>query len=129
QDPSDSVPAAARRGRVTPSLVRRAILVDLERHVHARILHLLVALRDFVARQRRLTPRAIRQNLVTAIQESAIKKRLQRPPYTLDIVVRVRDVRMRIIEPERDAGAQTLPVAAIPKHAFAAEPIELGDAD
>ena len=70
QDPSNSVAAAVPRRRVTPLIVRRATLVDLERHVHARILHLLVALRDFVARQRRLTPRAIRQNLVTAIQES-----------------------------------------------------------
>ena len=101
----------------------------MQRDVDARILDVLVALRDFVARQRRAAARAVRKDLVAAIQQTLVVQRRERPPHALDVVVAVRDVRIAVVEPEADALAQLLPVAAVLPDALAAEPVELLDAD
>src|SRR5439155_21263535 len=102
---------------------------ELERHIDARILDILVALRDFVTRQRRPAARTVRQDLVAARQQSLGKERLERPPHTLDVFVRVRDVRVLVIEPVSDPLAELLPLVLVPEHALATAAIELRDAE
>ena len=88
--PHQDPPAVAER-RASERPASRSV----ERDVHARILDVLVPLRHLVARQRRAAARAVRQDLVPAIQQLLVEQRLERPPHALDVVVRVRDVRMR----------------------------------
>src|SRR6185503_5287219 len=89
----------------------------------------LIALRDLVARECRSTARAVRQNLVAAIQQSLCMQRGERPPHAFDVVVRVRDVRVLVVQPVADPLAEPLPLATIREHALAAEPVELSDSE
>ena len=109
--------------------MRRVLVLEIERDVDARILDVLVAQRELVARQRRSAARAVRQNLVPAIEQILVEERLERPPHALDVVVRERDVRMVVVEPVPDARAEPLPLVAIREHALAAAPIELDHAE
>src|SRR5688572_3673577 len=103
--------------------------VELQRDIHTGIPYILVALSDLVAGKRCPASRAVRENLVSTIQEILRMQRRQRPPYALHVVVRVRDVWVFVVEPVANARAQPLPVGAIPPHALATELIEALDAD
>src|SRR5262249_157125 len=63
--------------------------LKLQCDVDARILDILVPLRDLVARQSRSAARAIRKNLVATRQQLLVEQRLERPPHALDVIVRV----------------------------------------
>src|SRR6185437_3462488 len=114
---------------VPGALLPAPAALQLQGHVNARILRVLVSLRELVARQRRAAPRAVRQDLVPAIQQPLVEHRAQRPPHTLDVVVVVRDVWMLVIQPIADPRAQPLPVRPVREHAVAAAPIELRHAE
>ena len=69
------------RGRIhllavgrTVSKLRR-VVAQFERDKHARIFDVFVPLRNFVTGQRRAATRAVRQNLVSAIQQSLLVQR------------------------------------------------------
>src|SRR5258708_4010849 len=59
---------------------------------------------------------------------AAVVQHLERPPHAFDVFIRVGGVGVIVVEPIGDAVAELLPVAAIPKHALPAPPVELGNA-
>src|SRR5512141_846065 len=112
-----------------PLLALRLARLKVERDIHARILYVTISLRDFMTRQRGAAASAVRKNLVPAIKQILVVQRLERPPHTLYVVVRVRDVRIAVVEPVTDALAQLFPVGAVFPDTFAAKLVELLDAD
>src|ERR671915_950943 len=75
-------------------------------------------------RQRRSAPRAIGQNLVATVQQILAMQRRERPPHALDVLVRVRDVGVFVVEPVANALAESLPIVEILPHTLAAELVE-----
>src|SRR4029078_5200322 len=106
----------------------RAVL-EIERDVNARILDVRVSEGTFVAGQSGLATRAVRQDLVSAVQQVFVEERLERPPDAFDVIVRERDVRIVVVEPICDALAEALPLLAIREYALATPPIELNHAE
>src|SRR5207237_530775 len=53
--------------------------------------------------------------------------RRERPPHALDVIVRVGDVRVAVVQPIADALTQLLPVGAIAPDTFAAHFVEALD--
>src|SRR3990170_4838037 len=102
---------------------------EVERDVRARVLYILVALRDLVARQRRPAARAVRQHLVSAAETAATKQRRNRPPYAFDVLIRVGDVRIGVVEPISDALAHRFPVGLVAPDALATHLVESLDSD
>ena len=83
-------------------------------------LDLLVALRDLVRRKRRAAARAVRHDLVPLVKKTAVPDLLERPPFRLDEIVLVSDVRMLHIGPEADDIGELLPHALVLPDRFAA---------
>ncbi len=96
-----------------------------EREEHGVGLHRVVTLRQLVRRQRGPAARAIRQDLVAAVQQLLVVQLPQQPPHRLDVVARVGDVGVLVVEPVGDAVRQRFPVAFVREHAFAAQRVEL----
>src|SRR5436190_8820625 len=101
----------------------------IQRHINRRILHVLVPLRDLVARQCRSAARAVRQDLVPARQQTFVEQRLEGPPHALDVLVGVRDVGVVVVEPVADPLAELLPIVLVLEHALAAATVEFRDAE
>src|SRR6185503_13651364 len=108
---------------------RPRIAEQVEGDEGARILDVLVALRDFVAREAGAASRAVGENLVAAIEPAATKERCKRPPHALDVIVRVSDVRIAVVEPVPDPFAQLLPIGSVAPDALAAHLVEPLDTD
>ncbi len=101
---------------------------ERERDEHRVGLHLLVPERELVRRERRAAARAVRQDLVTAVQQRLLVQPLQEPPHRLDILVGVGDVGVLVVEPVADPLRQRLPIGLVGEDALAAQPVELLDA-
>src|SRR6185295_1186147 len=59
----------------------------------------------------------------------ATKERCKRPPHALDVIVRVSDVRIAVVEPVPDPFAQLLPIGSVAPDALAAHLVEPLDTD
>src|SRR5690606_15912094 len=113
--------AGQRPGRRRPHQEEGAGLVlHREAHKHARISDFLVPLRDFVAAQRRAAARAVGDDLETFVQQALVPELAQDPPYALDVLVLVRDVRVFEIDPERDPLGELFPFLDVAEDALAA---------
>ena len=86
-----------------------ARVAQVERDVDARILDVLVPQRDLVTGERRLAPRAVGKNLVPVVQQTALPECGQRPPDALDVLGRVGDVGVAVVEPVPDALRSAAP--------------------
>src|SRR5207248_10100298 len=75
---------------------------EIERNIDARVLHIFPSLRDLVARECRAATRAIRENLVAAIKKIALVELSERPLDAFDLIVRVGDVGVVVVEPVAD---------------------------
>ena len=102
---------------------------EIEGEIDRRILDVLVALGHLVRRERGAAARTIGEDLVALIQQSPVVERLERPPLALDVLVRVRDVGIPVVEPVRDALDEPFPLFAIRPDALAAATVERLDAD
>ena len=70
--------------------------------------------------QRRSATRAVRHDLVSFIDKSAVENVFQRPPLGLDIIIVVSDVRVFHIHPVAHAVGHFLPLGLVLPHAFLA---------
>ena len=75
----------SRRAAMSPSRSAPAGLVTGYSHVDARVLDVLVALRDLVRRQRRAVARAVRDDLEALVEQVLVPQLLERPPDGLDV--------------------------------------------
>ncbi len=75
---------------------------DAETDENRRVDHILVALGDFMAGQGGPAARAVRDDLVPFVEQSLVPDLAQRPPFRLDVVVLVGDVRVFHVGPETD---------------------------
>ena len=89
------------------------LALDREAHIGGRFLDRLVALRDLVGGQRRAAARAVRDNLVSLIQQPLLPDFLQAPPFGLDVVILIGDIRMLHVHPVADLIAHDLPVMQV----------------
>ncbi len=76
---------------------------EREGHVHRVRLHLLVAEREFVGRERRAAARAVGQHLVPAVEERLLVQPFEEPPHRLDVLVGVGDIWVGVVKPIADA--------------------------
>ncbi len=120
--------AGQRPGRRRPDQERRVLLtIDREAYIDARIIDILVSIRDLVAAQRRTAACAIRHDLVVLEQQILIPILLEDPPHALDVLVLECDVSVVQVYPEAHALGQLFPVFEIAQDTFAALPVELRD--
>src|SRR5690606_1779987 len=96
--------------------VATGLAFHLHRQVERGVLHVAIPERHLVARQTRPTPGAVRQDLVTAIEQPAFRDLLQTPPDRLDVRRVVRDVRARVVQPVTDPRGEPLPLLGIGEH-------------
>ena len=96
------------------------LALDLEQHERGGFLHILVALRHFVAGQGGAAAGAVGRDLVAQIQQALFINLLQAPPFGLDIIVLVGDVGMLHIRPVADPVGHFLPLVLILPDAFLA---------
>ncbi len=100
---------------------------DREADVHRRLGHVLVPLRDLVARERGAAPAAVRHDLEALVDRALVPHRLQVPPHALDVGVRERPVRVCRVDPHPDPRGQRGPVLHVALHRLAAAGVELRD--
>ena len=75
--------------------------------------HILVALRDLVAGQRRAAARAVGDGLVAFVEQALFIDLLQRPPLGLDIVVLIGHIGVLHVRPEGHAVGHLLPLGLV----------------
>ena len=102
---------------------------EIQREIHRRIFHVLIALGDFMTRKRGAAARAIRQDLVPLEQQLFLIQRGERPPHRLHVLVGVRDVGILIVEPVADPAADRLPLLPVGPDALAAARVERLDTE
>ena len=99
------------RGRPGEEVPRRSVVG--RRHVeadgHRRVGEFLVALGDFVGRERGLAARAVREGVESFRNEPAVEQCLERPPDALDVVRVHRGIGMVVVEPVPDLAAHFAP--------------------
>ena len=94
--------------------------LHLEADDRGRLLDGLIALRNLVAGERGAAARAVRNDLMTLIEQTLFVDLLQAPPFGFDIVILVGDVRMLHVSPVADALAHLFPLGLIlPDRLFA----------
>ena len=121
--------AGQRPGRGRPDQeVGSRLILDRETHKDARIGHVLVALRDFVAAQRRAAARAVGHDLVALVEQPLIPELAQNPPHALDVLVLEGDIGIFQIDPEAHALGEPFPFLDVAQHALAALLVERRDA-
>src|SRR5207248_1255905 len=109
-----------------PSTTSNALpATQFQQHMDRRTAMRIVPQCQLVARERRATPNAIRQNLGSLKQEALLKELLEQPPHRLDVLVGVGDVGMFIIQPVGHPVGKRFPVALVLENALTAQPIEL----
>ena len=101
-----------RRGRPREDSDVRLVLQE-EARDGGRLLHVLIALRDLMARERGAAARAVRDDLIALVEQALLVDGLERPPLGLDIVVVVGDVRVLHIRPVAHAVGHVLPLALV----------------
>ena len=98
----------------------RVLALRLELHQGGAFLDILVTLRDLMRRKRRAAARAVRHDLVPLVEQAALPDLLERPPFRLDEIVLIGDVRMFHIRPKTDDVGELLPHALVLPDRFAA---------
>ena len=98
----------------------RVLPLRLELDHGGTLFDVLVALRDLVRGKWRAAARAVRHDLVSLVEQTALPDLLQGPPLRLDEVILVGDVRMLHIGPEADDIGELLPHALVLPDGFAA---------
>jgi hypothetical protein len=96
--------------------------------VDTRVLDILVALGDLVARERGAVPRAVRDDLEAFVEQVLVPQPAQRPPDRLDVVGVQRPVGLLEVDPVADPLGQPVPVLEELEYALAALAVELRDA-
>ena len=114
--------------QLVAALQRAPVLGDGEPHVDGRVLDVLVAERDLVARQRGAAARAVRDDLVAFVQQTLVGDLLQRPPDRFDVRRVERAVGVVEVQPEADPLGQRVPVLEEQEHRLATAGVELRDA-
>ena len=95
--------------------------------VDARVDRVLVAERDLVGGERRLTARAVGHDLVALVEQAAPVDLRQRPPDRLDVALVERAVGVLEIDPEADPLGQPVPLRQEREHRLAALLVESRD--
>src|SRR5204863_423792 len=72
---------------------------------------------------RRTATRAVRQHFVAAVEQRLVVQPLEQPPHRLDVLVRVRDVRVLVVEPVPDPVGERFPIGFVREHTLAAQPV------
>src|ERR1039458_9208963 len=90
--------------------------------IHRPIDNVLISECDLVRGQRRLTPGAVRHDLVPLIQEPPSMNLRERPPHRLDVALVQGPVRVLQIQPEPDPLGQPVPLLKVREHRLAAIP-------
>ena len=125
----DERPRRRRPHEQLVALAQHAVrLVDRVADEDARVLDVLVALADLVARERRAVLRAVRDDLEALVQQVLLPQLAQRPPDRLDVLGVERAVRVVEIDPVADPLGQLRPVLEELEHRLAALRVELRDA-
>ena len=112
--------AGQRPGRGGPCQKVSVLALDLEQHERGGFLHILVALRHFVAGQGGAAAGAVGRDLVAQIQQTLFINFLQAPPLGLDIIVLVGDIGMLHIRPVADPVRHFFPFMLVFPDAFLA---------
>ncbi len=113
--------------RPDDQLPARSVL-ERKGHEDGAVAHLLVSLRQLVAREDGAAARAVGKDAMTAVEEPAVVQPAEKPPDRLDVLVAEGDVRMRIVEPVPDPVGQRFPVGLVGKNAAPAQRVEPLDA-
>ena len=100
-------------GRRGPCEEVCVLTLDLEADDGGTLFDVLVALRHFVGGQRRTAAGAVRDDLEALVEEAAVVDLLERPPFGLDEVVLVRDIRVVHVSPEADDLREVFPHALV----------------
>ena len=85
----------------------------MELHHSRTLLDILVALRNLMGGQRRAAARAVRYDLVALVEQALVPDFLQCPPFGLDKIIFIGDIRMLHIRPETDDIGELLPHALV----------------
>ena len=112
--------AGQRPRRGGPGQQVSVFALDLEQHERGGFLHVLIALRHFVAGQSGAAAGAVGRDLVAQIQQTLFVNFLQAPPLGLDIIVLVGDVGMLHVRPVADPVRHFFPFMLVFPDAFLA---------
>ena len=118
-----------RRGPHEEVGVGRATGGDREAHVRRRVDDVLVALRDFVARERGAAARAVGGDPVALVDEALVPHLADDPPDRFDVLVGQRPVRVLRVDPDTRSLGERGPVFDVARHRVAAALGELRDAE
>ena len=110
--------AGQRPGRGGPCQQVSVLALDLEQHERGGLLHVLVALRHFVAGQGGAAAGAVGGDLVAQIQQALFVDLFQAPPFGLDIIVLIGDVGMLHVRPIADPVGHFFPLMLVFPDAF-----------
>ncbi len=94
----------------------------------AGVFDIFITLSNFMAAEWRAATRAIRNNLITLIEQFLVPKLLQNPPDALDIIVAEGDVGIVQIYPETNALGELLPIGQITQDTCTAFFVKSGNA-
>ena len=89
------------------------LILYLETNDRRALLQRFIALRNLMTGKRGAAARAVRYNLEPFVQKALIPDFLQRPPFRLNIVVIVGNIRMLHVSPESDLVGKLFPHAFI----------------